>query len=72
MSETKKRVLIVDDSAAVRQVMSEIVNADDRMEVMATAGDPFQASERMQNEVPDVIVLDIEMPAWMGLPSCAA
>mgnify|MGYP000011324139 FL=1 len=67
MSETKKRVLIVDDSAAVRQVMSEIVNADDRMEVMATAGDPFQASERMQNEVPDVIVLDIEMPRMDGL-----
>ena len=67
MSKTKKRVLIVDDSAAVRQVMSEIVNADDRMEVMATAGDPFQASERMQDEAPDVIVLDIEMPRMDGL-----
>lgn len=67
MSNKKKRVLIVDDSAAVRQVMSEIVNADKRMEVMATAGDPFQASERIRDEVPDVIVLDIEMPRMDGL-----
>lgn len=67
MTKAKKRVLIVDDSAAVRQVMSEIVNADTRLEVMATAGDPFQASERIRDEVPDVIVLDIEMPRMDGL-----
>lgn len=67
MSNRKKRVLIVDDSAAVRQVLSEIVNAHENMEVMATAGDPFQASERMRDEAPDVIVLDIEMPRMDGL-----
>jgi two-component system, chemotaxis family, protein-glutamate methylesterase/glutaminase len=67
VKNTKKRVLIVDDSAAVRQVLSEIVNADKRMEVMATAGDPFQATERISKEVPDVIVLDVEMPRMDGL-----
>lgn len=67
MTKTKKRVLIVDDSAAVRQVMSEIVGSDDRLEVMATAGDPFQATERIRDEIPDVIILDIEMPRMDGL-----
>ncbi|WP_114287416.1 protein-glutamate methylesterase/protein-glutamine glutaminase [Candidatus Halocynthiibacter alkanivorans] len=67
MKKAKKRVLIVDDSAAVRQVLTEIINADNRMEVMATAGDPFQATERIAREVPDVIVLDVEMPRMDGL-----
>jgi two-component system, chemotaxis family, protein-glutamate methylesterase/glutaminase len=67
LKKAKKRVLIVDDSAAVRQVLSEIINADKRMEVMATAGDPFQATERISKEVPDVIVLDVEMPRMDGL-----
>ena len=67
MNKSKKRVLIVDDSAAVRQVMSEIVTSDDRLEVMATAGDPFQATEHIRDEIPDVIVLDIEMPRMDGL-----
>lgn len=61
------RVLIIDDSAAVRAAMSEIVNADPDLEVMATANDPVQAVQRLQQERPDVITLDVEMPKMDGL-----
>lgn len=61
------RVLVVDDSALVRQTLSEILAGDERIEVMGTAGDPFQAAARMQHDVPDVIMLDVEMPRMDGL-----
>lgn len=68
MGTTKKiRVLIVDDSAVVRQVLSDILNSDADIEVMATASDPYIAAKKMQREVPDVITLDIEMPRMDGL-----
>jgi len=68
MNEFKKiRVLVVDDSAVVRQAMSEILSGDPLIEVMATAADPFIAAKRIQMEVPDVITLDIEMPRMDGL-----
>lgn len=63
----KVRVLIVDDSAVVRQVLTGIVNTDPELEVMATAGDPLLAAERMKVEVPDVILLDVEMPRMDGI-----
>jgi two-component system chemotaxis response regulator CheB len=63
----KIRVLIVDDSAAVRQALSEILASDPSIEVMATASDPMVAAERMRREVPDVITLDVEMPRMDGL-----
>lgn len=63
----KIKVLVVDDSAVVRQVMSDILNSDPEIEVMATAADPFQAAERMAAEIPDVITLDVEMPRMDGL-----
>ena len=66
-SNKKIRVLIVDDSAVVRQTLSEILSSDPDIEVMGTAGDPFVAAERIQQEVPDVITLDIEMPRMDGL-----
>ena len=61
------RVLVVDDSASVRQTLSSILNADPDIEVMGTASDPFAAARRMQDEVPDVIILDIEMPRMDGI-----
>jgi two-component system chemotaxis response regulator CheB len=65
---TKKiRVLIVDDSAVVRQTMSDLLSSDPHIEVMSTAGDPFIAAERIRHEVPDVITLDVEMPRMDGL-----
>lgn len=63
----KIKVLIVDDSAVVRQTLAEIISSDPHLEVMATAGDPFIAAERMKDEVPDVITLDIEMPRMDGI-----
>ncbi|MBI5657599.1 MAG: response regulator, partial [Geobacter sp.] len=61
------RVLIVDDSAVVRQTLAEILNSDPHIEVMATASDPFVAAERIREEVPDVITLDVEMPRMDGI-----
>jgi two-component system chemotaxis response regulator CheB len=67
MSSPKIRVLIVDDSAVVRQTLSDILSADPAIEVIGTASDPFVAAERMRDETPDVITLDIEMPRMDGL-----
>jgi two-component system chemotaxis response regulator CheB len=63
----KLRVLIVDDSAVVRQALKEILETDPQLEVMGVASDPFIAVERIKGEVPDVITLDIEMPRMDGL-----
>ena len=63
----KIRVLIVDDSAVVRQTLTQILNSDPEIEVMGTAADPFVAADRIAVEVPDVITLDIEMPRMDGL-----
>lgn len=67
MKNGKIRVLIIDDSAVVRHTLADIVASDDRLEVMATASDPFFAVEKIKEEVPDVITLDIEMPRMDGL-----
>lgn len=67
MGSKKIRVLIVDDSAVVRQTLTSILQSDPKIEVMDTAGDPFHAAKIIQNEVPDVITLDIEMPRMDGL-----
>ncbi|MBN2007759.1 chemotaxis response regulator protein-glutamate methylesterase [candidate division KSB1 bacterium] len=61
------KVLVVDDSAVVRQTMSDILNADPAIEVIATASDPYRAAERLRKAVPDVITLDVEMPRMDGL-----
>ncbi|MBP5502393.1 MAG: chemotaxis response regulator protein-glutamate methylesterase [Bacteroidales bacterium] len=63
----KIRVLIVDDSAVVRQTLSSILETDPAIEVMGTACDPYIAAKKIQSEVPDVITLDIEMPRMDGL-----
>jgi two-component system chemotaxis response regulator CheB len=67
MTHRKIRVLIVDDSAVVRQTLSEVLASDPEIEVIATAGDPFVAAERISEQAPDVITLDIEMPRMDGL-----
>jgi len=63
----KIRVLLVDDSALVRNTLAEVLNSDPGIEVIATASDPYVAATRMQHEAPDVIILDIEMPRMDGL-----
>ena len=65
---SKIRVLIIDDSAIVRQTLTgDPVRADPEIEVIGTAGDPFVAARRIQEEVPDVITLDVEMPRMDGI-----
>ena len=63
----KIRVLIVDDSAVVRQILEEILVSDPAIEVMGTAADPFIAADKIKTEIPDVISLDIEMPRMDGI-----
>ena len=63
----KIRVLIVDDSAVVRQALQSVLESDPGIEVMGTASDPFVAVQRIAVEVPDVITLDVEMPRMDGI-----
>ncbi|MDF2178239.1 chemotaxis response regulator protein-glutamate methylesterase [Aliiglaciecola sp. CAU 1673] len=60
-------VLIVDDSAVVRQTLSEILDADPDIEVIGTATDPYMAADKLRQLKPDVITLDVEMPRMDGL-----
>ncbi len=63
----KIKVLIVDDSAIVRQTLSELLSSDPQIDVIATASDPYIAAKKISEQVPDVITLDIEMPKMDGL-----
>ncbi len=63
----KIKVLIVDDSAIVRQTLSEILSSDPKIEVIATASDPYVAASKISESVPDVITLDVEMPRMDGI-----
>lgn len=67
MTGRKIRVLVVDDSAVVRQTLSRLLSLDPEIDVIATAADPYVAAERIAEQVPDVITLDIEMPRMDGL-----
>ncbi len=61
------KVLIVDDSAVVRQVLTATLGEDPGIEVIGAASDPVFAMERMRTQWPDVIVLDVEMPRMDGI-----
>ena len=61
------RVLVVDDSAVVRQVMSDVLGRAPGIEVIGVASDPLFALERMKKQWPDVITLDVEMPRMDGI-----
>ena len=63
----KISVLIVDDSAVVRQVMAEVLGGSPEIEVIGAASDPIFAMEKMKKQWPDVIVLDVEMPRMDGI-----
>jgi two-component system, chemotaxis family, protein-glutamate methylesterase/glutaminase len=63
----KIKVMIVDDSALVRQVVSQALSADPGIEVIATAADPLFALQKMKTLWPDVLVIDIEMPRMDGI-----
>lgn len=61
------RVFIVDDSAVVRQVLTELLAGSGSIQVMGTASDPLFALQKMEKQWPDVILLDLEMPRMDGL-----
>lgn len=61
------KVLIVDDSAVVRQMYKSLLETDPEIVVIGTASDPYIAAQKIQRERPDVITLDIEMPRMDGL-----
>jgi two-component system chemotaxis response regulator CheB len=63
----KIRVLVVDDSALVRSLLTEIINRQQDMECVGTANDPLIAREMIRELNPDVITLDIEMPKMDGI-----
>jgi len=65
--ERKRRVLVVDDSALVRQVLTNILSRHPLLEVVGTAKDPYDARERIKELDPDVLTLDVEMPRMDGL-----
>ncbi len=67
MSEKKIRVLIVDDSALIRGVMTELMSQDPGIEVIGTAPDPYVARDKIKSLNPDVLTLDVEMPKMDGL-----
>ena len=64
---TKKRVLVVDDSILMRKMISQIINAQEDMEVIGTAKDGVEALEMAHTLCPDVVTLDVEMPKMNGL-----
>ncbi|PIL19580.1 hypothetical protein P775_13735 [Puniceibacterium antarcticum] len=61
------RVMVVDDSSSVRMALSKIIHEDPELELIATAADPYIAAEKLRKDVPDVLILDIEMPRMDGL-----
>ena len=63
----KIKVLCVDDSALIRSLMTEIINGQPDMMVVATAPDPLVARDLIKQHNPDVLTLDVEMPRMDGL-----
>ncbi len=64
---SKIKVLIIDDSALVRQMMTEILDSDPGIEVVGSAQDPLIAREKIKKLLPDVLTLDVEMPKMDGI-----
>jgi len=61
------RVLIVDDSALIRQLLTTLLSSDPEIEVVGTADDPYAARDRIKALNPDVVTLDVEMPHMDGI-----
>src|SRR5690349_10052167 len=67
MSTARIRVLIVDDSALVRRILTDSLASDPEIEVVGTAVDPYAARDKILQLKPDVLTLDLEMPRMDGL-----
>ena len=64
---SKIKVLVVDDSALIRKLLTEIINNESDMEVIGAAADPLVAREMIRETNPDVLTLDVEMPRMDGI-----
>jgi two-component system chemotaxis response regulator CheB len=67
MRDKPIRVVVVDDSALMRQMISAMLTAEPGIEVVAVANDPYQAREQIKATNPDVVTLDVEMPRMDGI-----
>lgn len=67
MAKQTTKVLIVDDSALMRQILTRILSSDPEVEVVGTAADPFFARDKIKALEPDVLTLDVEMPRMDGI-----
>ena len=67
MTPTKIRVLVVDDSAFVRKLVTDALHSDPEIEIVGTAIDPYFARDKILELKPDVMTLDVEMPRMDGL-----
>ena len=61
------KVMIVDDSALIRRILTDILNKDDEISVIATARNGKEALEKIETLKPDLVTLDIEMPIMDGI-----
>lgn len=61
------KVMLVDDSAVVRQTIASVLDSDPEIEVIDACQDPYIAAKKLRNVIPDVIVLDVEMPRMDGI-----
>lgn len=67
MEKRKIRVLVIDDSALIRRILSDMLQSAEDIEVIGTASDPFIAREKIKKLEPDVLTLDVEMPRMDGI-----
>lgn len=67
MDNRQIKVLVVDDSAFIRVLLTQILDSDEEITVVATAEDPYEAREKIKKYKPDVLTLDVEMPKMDGL-----
>ena len=66
-SKNKIKVMLVDDSAVVRQTISKVLDSDPDIEVIEACQDPYIAAKKLRTVIPDVMVLDVEMPRMDGI-----
>ncbi len=69
MRDEKKKikVMLVDDSAVVRQTLTNVLSTDSSIEVIASCIDPYIAAQKLREQLPDVMILDVEMPRMDGI-----
>ncbi len=67
MQGKRIRVLVVDDSALMRKILTELLSSDPAIEVVGTAPDPYIAKDKIRDLQPDVMTLDVEMPRMDGI-----